>query len=204
MAPVPKSGKTKSIANRPGFSMIELMIVGAVLVSLATLGGFAYQSYMLSVQTTLGDQQREKITEQISTSVDLVVRGANAGLRSQTTGYPITELSTCDDFMAALKVQLQDLRNPYDGSPALTFSSGYDWEHKRGKVRITCFKLNGAGPYNGGSCKMNKAGIRVTYFHHHCGGACTDPKCQYPGSDCGGVTEPGWVHGVQTDMFLGG
>lgn len=55
MAPVPKSGKTKSIANRPGFSMIELMIVGAVLVSLATLGGFACQSYMLSVQTTLGD-----------------------------------------------------------------------------------------------------------------------------------------------------
>ena len=106
-----------------GFSMIELMIVGAVLISLAALGGMAYRSYLAGVKETLSKQQKDKITEQVDTQVDLVIRGANAGLRSQVTGYPITEMSTCGEFLDALKIQLQDLKNPYDGSPAITFSS---------------------------------------------------------------------------------
>lgn len=192
------------MVGRTGFSMVELLIVGALLASLATLGGFAYHSYLKSVKRTLSEQQHETVIEQVSNAVGLVSRGADAGLRSTVTGYPITDMSTCDDFMAALKVRLWKLRNPYDGSPAVTFSSGYDWEHKRGKIRITCFKLNRAGPYNGGACKMNKAGIRVTYYHLDCGGACNSPSCQYPGSGCGGATEPGWVYGGQTDKFFGG
>ena len=106
-----------------GFSVIELVIVSAVLISLAALGCMAYRSYMASVKETLSKQQNDKITEQVDTAVGFVVRGANAGLRSQVTGYPITEMSTCGEFLDALKVQLQDLRNPYDGSPAITFSS---------------------------------------------------------------------------------
>ena len=108
-----------------GFSMIEMMIVGAVLISLAALGGVAYQSYLASVKETFRKQQSSRITEQVETNVGLVVRGANAGLRSQVTGYPITEMSTCGEFLDALKVQLQDLRNPYDDPPAITFSSAY-------------------------------------------------------------------------------
>ena len=109
--------------RRDGFSSIELLIVGAVLISLAALGGMAYRSYLAGVKETLSKQQKDKITEQVDTQVDLVIRGANAGLRSQVTGYPITEMSTCGEFLDALKIQLQDLKNPYDGSPAITFSS---------------------------------------------------------------------------------
>ena len=83
--------------------MIELMIVSAVLISLAALGGMAYRSYVDSVTETLSKQQNNKITEQVDTAVGFVVRGANAGLHSQVTGYPITEMSTCGEFIDALK-----------------------------------------------------------------------------------------------------
>ena len=187
------SGRSDSRLQRvalPGLSAVELLIVGAVLASLATLGGFAYQSYMMDVRETLSKQQNERITEQVATNFDLVIRGANAGLRSQVTGYPITELSTCGEFMDALKVQLQDLKNPYDGSPAITFSSNYSWEQKRGKI-------------NGRECKMKDAGIRVTHYKYDCGGRCGDPACIYPSNDCGGHTGGGWVFGGQIEKFYG-
>ena len=78
--------------RRDGFSSIELLIVAAILISLAALGGVAYQSYLASVKETLSKQQSSRITEQVETNVGLVIRGANARLRSQVTGYPITEM----------------------------------------------------------------------------------------------------------------
>ena len=125
MAPIIKTRGPGTGASLPGFSVIELLIVGVVLTSLAALGGFAYQAYLADVRETLSKQQNDKITEQVDINVDLIIAGATSGLRSQGTGYPITEMSTCGDFLDALKTQLQDLKNPYDGSPAITFSSGY-------------------------------------------------------------------------------
>ena len=46
---------TAKAAGRAGFSMVELLIVGAVLASLAALGGFAYQTYLRNVKLTIGD-----------------------------------------------------------------------------------------------------------------------------------------------------
>ena len=186
-----------------GFSVIELVIVSAVLISLAALGGMAYRSYMASVKETLSKQQNDKITEQVDTAVGFVVRGANAGLGSQVTGYAITEMSTCGEFLDALKVQLQDLRNPYDGSPAITFSSAYSWQHKRGKTRITCYRLFGADISNGRACKMKDASIMVTHFKFDCGGRCGDPMCEYPSGHCGGQTPGTWIYGGQIEKFYG-
>ena len=119
------------------------------------------------------------------------------------TGYPITEMSTCGEFMDALKVQLQDLQNPYDSSPAITFSSNYSWEQKRGKIRITCFKLFDASPSNGRECRMKDAGIRVTHYKYDCGGRCGDPMCEYSSGDCGGQTPGTWIYGGQIEKFYG-
>ena len=191
------------VAGRAGYSMVELLIVGAVLASLATLGGFAYQSYLKSVKLSLGDQQRDRITEQVVNAVGLVSRGADAGLRSTVSGYPITDMSTCGEFLDALKIQLQKLSNPYDGSPAITFFSGYSWQQKRGKIRITCYRMHATSPSNGRQCKMKDAGIRVTYYRYDCGGRCGDPLCQYPATDCGDHTPGTWVDAGQQDTFYG-
>ena len=190
-------------AGRAGFSMVELLIVGAVLASLAALGGFAYQTYLRNVKLTIGDQQRDRITEQVDSSVGLVSRGADAGLRSTVTGYPITDMSTCGEFLDALKIQLQNLSNPYDGSPAVTFYSGYSWQQKRGKIRITCYRMHDTSPSNGRQCKMKDAGIRVTYYRYDCGGRCGDPLCQFPAADCGDHTPGVWVTAGQQDIFYG-
>ena len=42
-----------------GLSTVELMIVGAVLGSLATLGTLAYQAYLSDVRQTLSKQQND-------------------------------------------------------------------------------------------------------------------------------------------------
>ena len=50
MAPIIKTRRPGTGASLPGFSMIELLIVGVVLTSLAALGGFAYQAYLADVR----------------------------------------------------------------------------------------------------------------------------------------------------------
>ena len=90
-----------------------------------------------------------------------------------------------------------------DGSLAVTFWSGYSWEQKQGKVRVTCYRFHGGDVENGGTCRMRDAGIRMTYYRIPCGGVCRAPHCQYQGADCGGATGGGWVHGGQVEKLIG-
>ena len=192
---------TRSV--KPGLSTIELLVVFAILTSLAGMAAIAYQGYVKSVKTKLGTIQKLTIEERVTTDFDLIQTGVDAGLRVPGTGQPITSMSTCRDFLDAMRERLATYRNPFDGSPAVTFSSNYSWEQKQGKIRITCYRFHGGDIDNGGTCRMRDAGIRMTYYRVSCGGVCGAPHCQYQGSDCGGATGGGWVHGGQVERYYG-
>jgi hypothetical protein len=143
------------------------------------------------------------IEERVTTDFDLILKGVDAGLRVPGTGQPVTSMSTCREFLDAMSGRLATYRNPFDGSPTVTFFSGYSWQQKQGKFRITCHRFNGGDIDNGGTCRMRDAGIRMTYFRIPCGSVCGAPHCQYKGVNCGGATGGGWVHGGQVEKFHG-
>lgn len=175
----------------------------AVLASLAAMAAIAYQGYVKSVKTKFGTVQKLTIEERVVTDFDLIRNGVDTGLRVPGTGQPVTSMSTCRDFLDAMRERLAAYSNPFDGSPAVTFWSGYSYQQKQGKIRITCHRFNGADIDNGGTCRIRDAGIRMTYFRIPCGGVCGAPHCQYQGADCGGATGGGWVHGGQVERWHG-
>ena len=156
-----------------------------ILAILGTIGTVAYTTYMTQIKNDLSARQKGNIIEHIDTAVDLISKGVDSGLTMPGTNMRITSESTCAEFLEGLKASTATMRNPYDGSPAVTFSTDYERFQKRGKIRITCYKLHRMTASNGGSCKMSEAGIRVTYFKYNCGGSCNSPRCIYPGSECG-------------------
>lgn len=190
--------------GRAGFSTVEMLVVMAILIVLAAIGTAAYTSYISRVNADLNAHQQQNLVDQIDVAVDLIRSGANSGLVKAGSNERITNSSTCTEFLESLKAKVSHLRNPFDGSPAVTFSTDYDVNHKRGKIRITCYKLHRHTPANGGSCSMREAGIRVTHFLYNCGGKCHSPTCRFPGSECGnGPVIDHWTYGAQTDKFYG-
>lgn len=187
-----------------GFSLVEILVVTAILVVLAGVGVVTYQSMMTSVKTKLSVKQETEVIDHVAVVTTAVKNGVESGLVNNDGSGRINNESTCAEYLEALKETMPDVRNAYDGSPAITFSSDYDIYHKRGKIRITCYKLHRYTPSNGGSCKMYDAGIRVTHFLYDCGGKCGSPKCTYPSATCGdGPVIDGWVHGAQKDTYFG-
>ena len=191
-------------ARLPGFSAVEILVVTAILISLAAIGVVTYRTTMHSIHVELSTNQEEEVVDHVARVTIAVKSGVESGLVAADGSSRINNDSTCSDYLQALKETMPDYRNPYDGSPAITFSSDYDIYHKRGKIRITCYKLHRYTPSNGGSCKMYDAGIRMTHFLYDCGGKCGSPKCTHPSLDCGdGPKVDGWVHGAQKDTFFG-
>lgn len=184
--------------------MVEMLVVSAILIILAAVASVAYTNYMLQVNTDLTGHQRNDLDEKIDVAIDLIHSGATSGLVDPGSGERLTNDSTCIEFLDSLKATTSHLRNPFDGSPAITFSTAYDIQHKRGKIRITCYRMHNHTAANGGACKLRNAGIRVTHFKYNCGGKCNSPTCTFPGSDCGdGPVVDGWTHGAQIDKFYG-
>ena len=183
----------RGVARRvEGFSTIELMVVGVILLSLAAVAAIAYQGYVMSVKTKLSTTQKLTIEERVTTDFDLILNGVDTGLRVPGTNQPVTAMSTCREFLDAMRERLASYKSPFDGSPAVTFWSGYSYEQKKGKLRLTCYRFYGADIDNGGTCRLRDAGIRLTYYRIDCGGVCGAPHCIYENADCGGATGGGW------------
>ena len=195
---------SETTSKRSGFSTIELLVASAVLIVLGAVGAVVYTGYIERVRSDLSDHQKDDLVDQIDVAVDMIHSGATSGIVKAGTSEKITNDSTCAEFLEGLKETTAHLRNPFDGSPAVTFSTDYAVKHKRGKFRITCYRLRYYSPSNGGTCKMRNAGIRVTQFLYDCGGKCGAANCIYPSEDCGdGPVIDGWNYGAQTDTYFG-
>ena len=196
-------GRGHSRHSFGGFSTIELLVVIVILGSLGAMAALAYQSYMTTVKITLSTNQMLTIEDRIKTDFDLTLKGIDTGLRLPGTDQPITAMSTCRDFIAAMKVRLAPYRNPFDRSPAVTYSSKGSTDHKEGKVRVTCYKLFHHGTINGADCPLHEAAIRITKFKVPCGALCNDPRCNYYGASCRGHDLSVWYAGMQEEIFVG-
>lgn len=195
--------RQRRLGAKQGLSTIELLVVIVILGSLAAMAALAYRGYMTSVKVTLSTNQMLTIEDRIKTDFDLTLRGVDTGLRLPGTNQPITATSSCRDFIAAMKTRLAPYRNPFDRSPAVTYSSEQNIQHKEGKVRVTCYKLFHHGTINGADCPLREAAIRITKFKVPCGSRCKDPNCAYYGASCRGHDPNIWYAGMQEEIFIG-
>ena len=189
--------------HRRGFSIIELLIVIAILISLGAIAALAYKTYMTSVKIDLSVNQMLRIEDRIKTDFELTLNGVDTGLRVPGADQPITSESTCRDFVTAIKERLKPYKNPFDRSPAVTYSSYSNLHHKerQGAGHL----LQAVPPWHRERRRLplREAAIRITKFKVPCGSKCVHPNCIYSGASCRGHDPKVWYAGMQEEIFVG-
>ena len=59
----------------------------------------------------------------------------------------------------------------------ITLWDGWPAFQKRGKVRITCYKVHEGTTFSGSHYLLSESGIRVDTYFTDCGGACNTSRC---------------------------
>ena len=168
-----------------GFSLTEVMVALAIISVLTSVGGFIYISYLNSAKHSALVQTVKNVETEVKFEVDHILRGGTAATQSVDDGEAITGEATCDKYVRSLAKKYRHLKNPYDGSPMITLWDGWRTFQKRGKVRITCFKVHKGTTVSGSHCPLSKSGIRVDTYFTDCGGACESSHCAIRNKDCG-------------------
>ena len=163
----------------------------AVLVvsCLSAIVGLIYIGYVKSTKHLTLTQTVRNVETEVKLEVDLMLRGGTSSTPSVDTGEAITGEITCDEYVRSLAQKYSHLRNLYDGSPMITLWHGWRVFQKRGKVRITCYKVHKGTTVSGSHCPLSKSGIRVDTYFTDCGAACNSDQCTIANKDCSNLNK---------------
>ena len=145
--------------------MVEILVAFLIVTSLTAIGGYTYLRYLESVKHSTLVRTVTNVETEVEIEVDHILRGGTSSTPSVDSGEAMTGEITCDEYVRSLAYKYSHLRNPYDGSPMITLWPGWRTFQKRGKVRITCYKVHAGTTVSGSHCPLSKSGIRVdTYY----------------------------------------
>lgn len=91
---------------RYGFSLIELLVVVAIIGVLAGVGGFAYLAYVDGVKS----DRLISETQQLARAVDQDITAIASGMQGDTMGFSASRSTTCFDYVNSLVGQLNSER----------------------------------------------------------------------------------------------
>ena len=186
--------------DNKGFSLVELLVVVAIIGVLAGVGIVGYESYVDSSRKKVAEQNWTTVVkaiefEQIVAENDLgsaILEKDKDGnwidedgntTSNQSEAREIMAETPCLTFLHSIKEHFKDFRNPYlKGDLALTkkaitVDTQGQSSHKAGQIHLTCYKNNG-GFGQGAGCPIPKARFHaIVYFKdkgrwHYGDGSC--------------------------------
>ena len=171
--------------------MVEILVAVLVISCLSAIGGFIYLDYLQSAKHSTLVQTVKNVEAEVEIEVNHILRGGTSTTPSVDSGEAISGEITCDEYVRSLAQKYSHLRNPYDGSPMITLWDGWRSFQKRGKVRITCYKVHKGTTVSGSHCPLSQSGIRVDTYFTDCGADCNSGYCRIKNKNCSTLNKRG-------------
>ena len=160
--------------NQKGFSLVELLVVVAIIGVLAGVGIVGYDRYVENTKRKVLDQNYEKIFRFMETEFTIVANNLGSAVdeydvNNNATGQKINADTTCLEFLNSMKkFLLKDtdaFKNPYRTDKTSISVDNAGWStHSPGQISFFCYKSSG-GYGSGGGCPIARAAFRVIVYY---------------------------------------
>ncbi|EMH80257.1 prepilin-type N-terminal cleavage/methylation domain-containing protein [alpha proteobacterium HIMB114] len=160
--------------NQKGFSLVELLVVVAIIGVLASVGVVGYDRYVENTKRKVLDQNYEKIFRFMETEFTIVANNLGSAVdeynvSNTATGQKINADTTCLEFLNSMKkFLLKDndaFKNPYRTDKTSISVDNAGWStHSPGQISFFCYKSSG-GYGSGGGCPIARAAFRVIVYY---------------------------------------
>jgi prepilin-type N-terminal cleavage/methylation domain-containing protein len=159
-----------------GFSLVELLVVVAIVGVLAAVGAIGYDQYVEATKLKVFERNVETILKSVDFEYTVVSNGLTSAMEEYNadgtkTGDVIDADSTCEQFVFSVKEHFKEFENPWRrDKKMITVDSEYRGQYKKGQVQIMCNRStpSGDGFRKGWHCKVQDSNFQV-YAHYRDG-----------------------------------
>ena len=191
-------------SSEKGFSIVELLVVVAIIGVLAGTGIVRYQSYTDATRRNILEANYNTIHKYMRTETIIIANDLGSATPEYDdsevlTGDMINADTTCKQFLISMKKYFQTstigsgatFQNPWVPDKTSITIDNKGWaDHKKGMIQMFCYKATG-GYGSGGGCRMAKARFRVIihrdvgdYDHKSIGGKYFSASVDDAKDDC--------------------
>ena len=149
-------------SHSKGFSLVELLVVVAIIGVLAAVGIVGYDRYVENSKRKVFDQNVVTITRAIdfefivvsndlTSAIKEVDKDANmiddTGATTTSAGAQrsINNTTTCENFLYSVKKHFEEFKNPWgiETTKTLTIDTQAQSSHKKGMIQLVCHRSSG-------------------------------------------------------------
>ena len=182
-----------SLVYAKGFSLVELLVVVAIIGVLAGVGVVGYDRYVENTKRKVLEQMHNNIVRAVETEFTILSNQLGSAMKerdnagnwiqraangtpttssiTEATASKVGEFTTCYNFVWSLKKHFESNENGFEnpwvkGKKAITIDTEGRANHKQGHIQMYCYLTNGGfGSGSGCAISSGAAAARVhTYF----------------------------------------
>ena len=160
--------------NQKGFSLVELLVVVAIIGVLAGVGVIGYQQYTESTKTKVLEANFNTIVRAVNFELTVANNGLQTTIKEvneseqmidedgNVTTDPAAQTfvrpdTTCNNFAISVKEHFKKFKNPWKTDwESVTVSTVGQAAHRQGQIQLVCYSF--FGNYgNGGGCPIKSS-----------------------------------------------